>query len=193
MLARRLGYRIRGEAKGLSVNDVCAPSVIPSEAEGPRIFSLREFGSISLPGRPLCPISLPLMRPLPKMTREPCPYRVPRWRNGRRRGLKILRAQARAGSSPALGTNEKIQCESRVFLEIRSTVDSSISPLSESSLDHLLDHPMTMARIWIPGACDVLAGEMRTDADDRIVSTLHRRGSARAARSTPKRDADVCS
>jgi hypothetical protein len=30
--------------------------------------------------------------------------RVPRWRNGRRRGLKILRGQPRAGSSPALGT-----------------------------------------------------------------------------------------
>ena len=31
--------------------------------------------------------------------------REPRWRNGRRSGLKIHRAQAHAGSSPALGTN----------------------------------------------------------------------------------------
>ena len=29
---------------------------------------------------------------------------MPRWRNGRRSGLKIHRAQAHAGSSPALGT-----------------------------------------------------------------------------------------
>jgi len=29
-----------------------------------------------------------------------------RLRNGRRRGLKIVRAQAHTGSSPALGTNQ---------------------------------------------------------------------------------------
>ena len=29
---------------------------------------------------------------------------MPEWRNGRRRGLKILRSQDHAGSSPALGT-----------------------------------------------------------------------------------------
>ena len=31
---------------------------------------------------------------------------VPKWRNGRRRGLKIPRLSGRAGSSPALGTNK---------------------------------------------------------------------------------------
>ena len=29
---------------------------------------------------------------------------MPKWRNGRRKGLKILRRKLRAGSSPALGT-----------------------------------------------------------------------------------------
>src|SRR5258708_36051414 len=48
---------------------------------------------------------LPPAPPLPKMTGLSLRLvRVPRWRNGRRRGLKILRGQPRAGSSPALGT-----------------------------------------------------------------------------------------
>jgi hypothetical protein len=43
------------------------------------------------------------LRPLTRPDRRKSPSRLPRWRNGRRRGLKILRAQAHAGSSPALG------------------------------------------------------------------------------------------
>ena len=33
---------------------------------------------------------------------------MPEWRNGRRTGLKILRRQLRAGSSPASGTKNSI-------------------------------------------------------------------------------------
>src|SRR5260370_39969278 len=43
--------------------------------------------------------SLPRAREVKKGMGFHLPY-VPRWRNGRRRGLKILRAQAHAGSSP---------------------------------------------------------------------------------------------
>src|SRR5277367_1929141 len=57
-------------------------------------------------GRGLRSTPLPPTPPLPKMTGlSLLLLRVPRWRNGRRRGLKILRGQPRAGSSPALGTN----------------------------------------------------------------------------------------
>jgi hypothetical protein len=34
---------------------------------------------------------------------------VPEWRNGRRRGLKILRAHARVGSTPISGTKSQNQ------------------------------------------------------------------------------------
>src|ERR1019366_6555628 len=44
---------------------------------------------------------------------------VPRWRNGRRSGLKIHRAQAHGGSSPPLGTN--LSCGNETRLPTRTT------------------------------------------------------------------------
>src|SRR5512146_320647 len=54
----------------------------------------------------------PLARPAPQG-----PTTTPRWRNGRRRGLKILRAQAHAGSSPALGIIQNLEWKSKVYAD----------------------------------------------------------------------------
>src|SRR5713226_2741222 len=56
------------------------------------------------------------------------PY-VPRWRNGRRRGLKILRAQAHAGSSPALGTKICLSFTDRVCGDLMPDRGRSVANL----------------------------------------------------------------
>ena len=48
---------------------------------------------------------------------------VPRWRNGRRRGLKILRPKGHAGSSPALGTNKAFVISELSFVTCASVAD----------------------------------------------------------------------
>ena len=54
----------------------------------------------------------------------PC-YRQPKWRNGRRRGLKILQGKPCAGSTPAFGTTPKFN---RINVKPVNLASSAVKP-----------------------------------------------------------------
>src|ERR1700680_2654936 len=75
------------------LRSLSTPAVAPPRWRGGRG---RVPGSKAIPKR---------LTPPPRPPRiSSWPAQRPKWRNGRRRGLKILRRQRRAGSTPAFGT-----------------------------------------------------------------------------------------
>src|ERR1700680_638430 len=77
------------------LRSLSTPAVAPPRWRGGRG---RVPGSKAIPKR---------LTPPPRPPRiSSWPAQRPKWRNGRRRGLKILRRQRRAGSTPAFGSNK---------------------------------------------------------------------------------------
>ena len=59
--------------------------------------------------------------------------RVPKWRNGRREGLKNLWALARVGSTPTFGTNGAIEVENTAMAGLCRSSSSATRDYASST------------------------------------------------------------